>query len=76
MLGHPAAFVTQVHDTEHISITELPNSMRGMKRDSSVCYLQWTGKDGEVSRAASDNARDLKHSAEAKGREIRDSWSR
>ena len=37
---------------------------------------QWTGKDDEVARAAKDNLRDVRDSAHAKGREIKDSWTR
>lgn len=34
--------------------------------------LQW--QDSDLGDEAKANARDLKHSAEQKGREIRDSW--
>lgn len=37
-----------------------------------IAWLQWTDKDA----SADDVARDLKRSAEAKTREIKDSWSR
>ncbi|CAL8470552.1 g10094 [Coccomyxa elongata] len=38
----------------------------------TLLVLKWTDKDA----SADDVARDLKHSAEAKTREIKDSWSR
>ncbi|CAK0782978.1 hypothetical protein CVIRNUC_006173 [Coccomyxa viridis] len=42
----------------------------------TLIVLKWTGKDDEVARAAKDNLRDVRDSAHAKGREIKDSWTR
>ncbi len=43
---------------------------------TNFCYLQWTGKDDEVARAAEDRIRDVRDTASAKGREFKDSWNR
>ena len=40
--------------------------------DRGVLCVQW--QDSDLGDEAKANARDLKHSAEQKGREIRDSW--
>ena len=52
-----------------------PIVSRGLPEHRTL-LLQWTGKDDEVARAAKDNLRDVRDSAHAKGREIKDSWTR
>lgn len=41
-----------------------------------MCSVQWTGKDDEVARAASNKLQDVRDTAHSKGREMKDAWNR